>query len=94
MSEQINQFIAKILETFRQKSPTLYAVTFVVLLTAIYFAQQGTLFGLFSVSGFVAKAITWISTILGFLGSSQVFNFLPPAQQAARKTIPETRAIG
>ena len=94
MSEQLNQIIAKILENFRQKNPKLYAVLFVVLLTAIYFAQQGTLFGLFKLPDLIAKAVSWVSIILGFLSSSQVFNFLPPAQQAARKTMQPPREIG
>lgn len=72
MEEVFNSWISKLLETFKQKNPKLYAILFVVLLVGIYFAQQGSAFGLFTVPPVIAKIIGWASTIFGFLMSAQI----------------------
>lgn len=77
MSEFFNQWVSKLLETFRQKNPKLYAILFVVLLVGIYFAQQGSAFGLFTVSPLIAKIISWASTVFGFLMSTQLPGIAP-----------------
>lgn len=77
MESFFNTWISKLLETFKQKNPKLYAILFVVLLVGIYFAQQGSAFGLFTVSPLIAKIIGWASTVFGFLMSTQLPGVAP-----------------
>lgn len=84
MNEIITRFLAELLEKFKLKNPKVYGVVVVVLLVAIYFAEQGTAFGIFTVSPLVANIIQWASVILGMLFSSQTFSFLSPTSQAKR----------
>ncbi len=77
MEALFNAWISKLLETFKQKNPKLYAILFVVLLVGIYFAQQGSAFGLFTVSPLIAKIIGWASTVFGFLMSTQLPGVAP-----------------
>lgn len=84
MNDIITGFLAELLEKFKLKNPKVYAVVVVVLLTAVYVAQQGTVFGLFTLSPAVSGIITWISVILAALFSSQTFAYLKPTSQAKR----------
>ena len=77
MEEFFNTWVSKLLETFKQKNPKLYAILFVVLLVGIYFAQQGSAFGIFAVSPLIAKIIGWASTLFGFLMSTQLPGIAP-----------------
>jgi len=88
MNEIITRFLAELLEKFKLKNPKVYGVVVVVLLVAIYFAEQGTAFGVFTVSPLVAEIIKWASVILGMLFSSQTFPFLSPTSQAKRPPLP------
>ena len=84
MNEFITKYLAEILEKFKLKNPKVYGAVVVVLLVAIYFAQQGTAFGIFTVSPLVADLIQWASVILGMLFSSQTFPFLSPESKDKR----------
>jgi len=77
MEEFFKTWLFRLLETFKQKNPKLYAILFVVLLVGIYFAQQGSAFGLFTVSPLIAKIIGWASTLFGFLMSTQLPGIAP-----------------
>lgn len=84
MNDFITKYLAELLEKFKLKNPKVYAVVIVLLLAAIYFAQQGTAFGLFTLSPAVASIVQWVSVILGMLFSSSTFQFLSPTSQAKR----------
>lgn len=84
MNDFITRQLAEILEWFKLKNPKVYGAVVLVLLMAIYFAEQGTAFGIFTVSPLVADIIQWASMILGMLFSSQTFPFLSPDSQAKR----------
>ena len=88
MNDFITRFLAELLEKFKLKNPKVYAVVVVLLMVAIYFAEQGTAFGIFTVSPLVADIIQWASVILGMLFSSQTFPFLSPTSQANRSPLP------
>lgn len=88
MNQIITRFLAELLEKFKLQNPKLYAVVIVVLMAAIYFAQQGTLFGLFSLSPLVADIIQWVGIILAGLFSTSTFQFLSPESQGKCPTLP------
>lgn len=87
MNQFITELLAKLLEKFKMKNPAIYAAVIVVLLAAIYFAQQGTAFGLFSLPAWLASIVQYAATILGMLTSSQTYRFLPSALQAKRNKL-------
>lgn len=84
MNDIITGFLAELLEKFKLKNPKVYAVVVFVLMAAIYVAQQGSVFGLFSLSPTVSAIITWVSAILAALFSSQTFAYLSPTSKAKR----------
>lgn len=87
MNEIITHFLAELLEKFKLKNPKLYAVIIVILMTGIYFAQQGTFFGVFTLPPLWANVVEWVGIILAGLFSSSTFSFLSPASQAKRPTL-------
>lgn len=87
MNEFITRFLAELLEKFKVANPKTYAIIMVVLFTTIYFAQQGSLLGLFELSPFLASVVNWLSILLASLFSSSTFGFLSPASQAKRPPI-------
>lgn len=88
MTDFITRYLAEILEKFKLKNPKVYAVVVVVLMAAVYFAQQGSFFGLFTLSPVVASVIEWVSIILAGLFSTSTFPFLSPTSQANRPPLP------
>lgn len=77
----ITRFLAQIFETFKTKNPKLHGIIVLVLGAVVYFADKGSLLGLWSLSGQWADALKWISTFLGFLVSSRTVQFLPPEKK-------------
>lgn len=89
MNEFITRFLAELLEKFKLQNPKVYAIVVVVLMVGIYFAQQGSFLGLFTLSPVVASVIEWVSIILTGLFSSSTFGFLSASSQAKRPTLPQ-----
>lgn len=88
MNQIITRFLAELLEKFKIGNPKLYAVIIVVLMVGIYFAQQGTLFGLFTLPPLWAGVVEWAGIILAGLFSSSTFPFLSVLSQSKRPTLP------
>lgn len=88
MNDVITRFLAELLEKFKLKNPKVYAVVIVLLMAAVFVAQQGSVFGLFTLSPAVASVITWLSLILAGLFSTSTFPFLSPASKARRPPLP------
>lgn len=87
MNEFITRFLAELLEKFKVANPKTYAVIMVALFTLIYFAQRGTLLGLFELSPFLASVVEWLGIVLGSLFSSSTFGFLSPLSQMKRPPV-------
>jgi len=83
----ITRFLAQIVETFKTKNPKLYGIFILVISAVVYFADKGTLLGLWTLSGQWADAVKWFSTIIGFLLGSRSVQFLPP--EAEKKALEE-----
>ena len=88
MTDFITRQLAEILEWFKLKNPKVYAVVVMLLMVAVYFAEQGTLYGIFTLSPLVADIVKWASIALTALFSSQTFPFLSPTSQANRAPLP------
>jgi len=87
MNDFITRFLAELLEKFKLQNPKVYAVVIVLLLGAVYVAQQGSVFGLFTLSPAASSVITWLAVILAGLFSSSTFPFLSPESKAKRTTL-------
>jgi hypothetical protein len=77
----ITRLIAQIIESFKTKNPKIYGIVALTLAAIVFFADKGTLLGLWVLDGQWAQAIQWAATVVGFLLGSRSVQFLPPEIQ-------------
>lgn len=81
MNNLIIGLILKVWDTFKIKNPKVAAIVMLALGAIVYFANQGTLLGLFELPAWAAGAIQFIGTLLGFLTAPHTENALRERNQ-------------
>lgn len=82
-TDWLTQMLAGFLNSFKAKSPKLFAIIALVLLSVNFTADQGTLLGVFQIPEVVAFWIDKVTTLLGVVLGAHTFNFLPENTESA-----------
>ena len=73
----LTQLLAGLFDRFKAKNPTVAAILLLFLGTLLYFADQGTLLGLFSLPTWAASALQAVAAFLLAVTGSRTYNYLP-----------------
>ena len=80
------KILAGISETFKAKNPLVASVILIASSLAVVTAQNGELYGLFTLPEWARWAVTGVGLFITAVTGSQTYRYLPPAKQAqARK---------
>ena len=76
MNNLIIGLILKVWDTFKIKNPKIAAVALLALGAIVYFANQGTLLGIFELPSWASGVVQFLGTLLGFLMAPHTENAL------------------
>lgn len=71
MNDFLTSLLANLWDKFKVKNAKLATLIVLFLGTLVYFADQGTLLGIFDLPDWAAVAIQWVGTFLGFITGSR-----------------------
>ena len=71
MNDFLTSLLANLWDKFKVKNAKLATLIVLFLGTLVYFADQGTLLGVFDLPVWAASAIQWVGTFLGFITGSR-----------------------
>ena len=72
------KWVAGLFSGFKAKNPIVAVVILLVLSAAVHTIHQGSVFGLFPVSGWLQTALEYISLFLTAATGSQTYQYLDP----------------
>lgn len=76
MPEFLVNLLVNLWDKFKAKNAQVATLIVLVLGTLVYFADQGTLLGLFALPAWAATAIQWLGTVLLALQGSRTSAYL------------------
>lgn len=85
MNDFIIGLILKVWDTFKIKNPKIAAVVILALGAVVYFANQGTLLGLFILPEWASGVLQFLGTLLGFLIAPHTENALAKLEAEKEK---------
>lgn len=80
----ITQLLAQLFNSFKAKNPRVAAIILFLLGLIVYFADQGSFLGIFTLPVWAAEPLKWVVTLLGFLTGSRTYSFLNPTGTATK----------
>ncbi len=72
----LTKILAQLFDTFKANNPKVAAIIILVLMTIIGFADQGSMLGLFSLPGWAAETLKWVSTVILAIVGSRTAKYL------------------
>lgn len=69
-------FFAAVFAKFKQKNPAIAAIVALVLMVAVYAADQGTALGIFTLPGWAAEGVKAVSLLLLAVNGAHTSEFL------------------
>lgn len=73
----LTQILARLFDKFKVDHPKQAAIVLLVLVSFVFFADQGTFLGVFTLPAWAAEAIKWVSVITAALSGSRTVQYLP-----------------
>jgi hypothetical protein len=70
------QFFAAVFAKFKQKNPAIAGIIALVLIVAVYTAEQGTALGIFTLPSWAAEAVKTVSLLLLALNGAHTSQYV------------------